>query len=318
MPRRRREGAADAVIELTSKLPWWAGVALALVSYLLLHAIAAQPVAPPKAPGQISAVMTQSLWRSLANVGQYLLPFLFLVGAGLSAWQRRQRRQLVAQVVAAEPSSALTDMSWQQFEQLVAEGFRLQGYRVLETGGGGPDGGVDLVLSRPGRDGSEKLLVQCKQWRAFKVGVGVVRELYGVMAATGAAAGCVVTSGRFTREAVAFAEGRNVELMDGPKLLALIRRAQLGKTPDAPPEKQRPPSRPGGAANVRKAGPAAASTTPVAAAVDPTVPTCPQCTQPMVARRARQGAHAGKAFWGCTGFPACRGTRPLEQEPVDA
>lgn len=58
-------------------------------------------------------------------------------------------------------------MSWQQFETLVGEGFRRRGYSVKETGGGGPYGSVDLVLSKNG----EKTLVQCKQWKAFKVGV---------------------------------------------------------------------------------------------------------------------------------------------------
>lgn len=55
-------------------------------------------------------------------------------------------------------------MSWQEFELLVGEAFRLQGYEVAEIGGGGPDGGVDLVL----RKDREKFLVQCKQWKAFK------------------------------------------------------------------------------------------------------------------------------------------------------
>nr|WP_246295105.1 restriction endonuclease [Schlegelella koreensis] len=32
-------------------------------------------------------------------------------------------------------------------------------------------------------------MVQCKQWRAFKVGVQVVSEFYGVMAAQGAVGG---------------------------------------------------------------------------------------------------------------------------------
>lgn len=55
---------------------------------------------------------------------------------------------------------------------LVGEAFRLQGFEVTETGGSGPDGGVDLVARR----GRETFLVQCKQWRAFTVGVDVVRE----------------------------------------------------------------------------------------------------------------------------------------------
>ena len=47
------------------------------------------------------------------------------------------------------------------------------------NGGGGTDGGVDLVLRR----GNDKFLVQCKQWKAFKVPVQPMRELYGVMTA---------------------------------------------------------------------------------------------------------------------------------------
>src|SRR5437867_12974393 len=104
---------------------------------------------------------------------------------------------------------------------LVGEAFRLQRYAVMETGRSGPDGGVDLVLTK----GGEKFLVQCKQWKAFKVGVDVVRELYGVMAARGATGGFVVTSGRFTDDATAFASGRNVKLVDGPKLRGLIQQA---------------------------------------------------------------------------------------------
>jgi four helix bundle suffix protein len=39
-------------------------------------------------------------------------------------------------------------------------------------------------------------------------------------------------------------------------------------------------------------------------------PTCPKCGKPMRQRTARQGPHAGKPFWGCTGYPDCKGTRP--------
>lgn len=41
-------------------------------------------------------------------------------------------------------------------------------------------------------------------------------------------------------------------------------------------------------------------------------PACPQCGKPMRRRTARQGPHAGRAFWGCTGYPECRGTRKVE------
>lgn len=41
-------------------------------------------------------------------------------------------------------------------------------------------------------------------------------------------------------------------------------------------------------------------------------PACPRCGQPMRLRTARQGKNTGTRFWGCPGYPDCRGTRPLE------
>lgn len=274
-------------------MPWWVGVILAIASYWLLHHWAGQPVTATAQSGQVGSMVTQTLWRTLASVGQYILPLICLAGAGVSAWRRKERKQLVADVGKSCTADVLDGMSWQQFEKLVGEGFRLQGYRVTETGGGGADGGVDLVLTK----GAEKFLVQCKQWRAFKVGVDVVRELYGVMAARGATGGFVVTSGRFSADASAFAKGRNIHLMDGAELHALIRRAQAAT-----------PASPALAASV--ADPEQRARVPE----QPTehgAPSCPGCSKPMLKRTAKRGAGAGSEFWGCTGYPSCRGTRPL-------
>ncbi len=41
-------------------------------------------------------------------------------------------------------------------------------------------------------------------------------------------------------------------------------------------------------------------------------PTCPECGKPMTKRKAKTGAKAGQAFWGCTGYPDCRGVRKVE------
>ncbi|EJC75766.1 hypothetical protein Rleg10DRAFT_5593 [Rhizobium leguminosarum bv. trifolii WSM2012] len=37
---------------------------------------------------------------------------------------------------------------------------------------------------------------------------------------------------------------------------------------------------------------------------------CPICGSTMRLRTARRGRHPGSSFWGCTGFPRCKGTRP--------
>lgn len=291
MARRKKSSPAEDLIELVAMLPWWAGVALGLLSYLLLHNIAAQPPTVSGQPGHAGAIVTQVFWKGLATAGQYILPIICLAAAGLSAWRRKVRRKLVANVTRSPASDVLDGISWREFELLVGEGFRLQGYQVAEIGGGGPDGGVDLVLTRSGRSGAEKFLVQCKQWRAFRVGVDVVRELYGVMAARGAAGGFVVTSGRFTDDAISFASGRNVTLVDGPKLHGLLRQARAGLDRSPVQTAAAPPAQPGSA--------------PVH------VKSCPLCSKPMVRRTAKRGANAGSEFWGCTGYPACRGTRPI-------
>ena len=176
MARRKQASPAEDLTDLVSLLPWWAGVVLALVFYIVLHRVAAQQVIASAAPGQIG---------------------------------------------------------------------------------------------------------------------NVVRELYGVMAAKGAAGGFVVTSGRFTEEATHFASGRNVQLIDGPKLHGLIRQVQAVRDQSQ-----------GSGASVAPMREQAVST-PAA------VPMCPACAKSMVKRTAKRGANAGGEFWGCTGYPACKGVRRL-------
>ncbi|HPB29824.1 MAG TPA: four helix bundle suffix domain-containing protein [Candidatus Sumerlaeota bacterium] len=43
----------------------------------------------------------------------------------------------------------------------------------------------------------------------------------------------------------------------------------------------------------------------------PDPPACPECGKPMRQRMAQRGPHAGQPFWGCSGYPDCKGTRPL-------
>ena len=285
MTRKGGSKPFETALDVVAKLPWWAGVALAVGSYVLLHRMAT-PVQVTQS-AKVSALLAQSVVSGLATAGQYLVPLLCLVGVAVSLWRRKQRTGLVQDIAQAQSATALNGMSWREFEMLVGEAYRLQGFRVAETGGGGADGGVDLALEK----GGEGFLVQCKQWKALKVGVDVVRELYGVMAARGATGGFVVTSGRFTEDAKAFAQGRNVQLVDGPELLGMIKRAKQSLVTN--------PERDGAPAQVKPPGVVAG-------------PACPQCGANMVKRTARKGAKAGADFWGCTKFPACRGVRALD------
>ena len=40
-------------------------------------------------------------------------------------------------------------------------------------------------------------------------------------------------------------------------------------------------------------------------------PACPDCGKPMRQRIAKQGKQAGAAFWGCSGYPECKGIRQV-------
>lgn len=285
MARRKKSSLLEDMLDLAALLPWWGGVAIAVVGYLVLHRMAVPVKVGTVQPGQVSQLMTTSIVTGLATVGQYLVPLVGLAGAVMSFMRRKQREALITDVAQSKSASALDGMSWREFEMLVGEAYALQGYGVTETGGGGADGGVDLVLAK----GDEKFFVQCKQWKAYKVGVDVVRELYGVMAAKGATGGFVVTSGRFTDEAKAFADGRNVQLVDGTKLFAMIKQVKQSQGTKQPAT----------AAPVPVKEPVAAQHA------------CPQCGAGMVKRTARKGGNTAVEFWGCSKFPACRGVRPL-------
>lgn len=274
---RRTQSFVEDLIEIARKLPWWAGGVLAVAAYFLLHGLTGSEVTADAQPGRMGEFVSQSLVQTLASVGQYLLPLVFLVGAALSAYGRHTRRGLHAEGAARPAAGAFSDMSRQQFEALVGEAFRHKGYSVTEAGGG--DGGPDLTLKKAG----ETFLVQCKQWRAIKVGVNTLRELYGVMTARQATGGFAMTSGVFTDEARAFAQGANIELIDGKALHGLIRGVR-------PPVKfSRDPL------SVMTTG----------------APFCPACQTQMVRRTAKRGANAGKEFWGCPRYPDCKGMRPI-------
>jgi restriction system protein len=252
----RRSGSLSDLVDISAKLPWWLSLSLAIVSFAILHALATSASTP--------------ITRTFASIFQYVLPLAFFLGSLISLYtQTRGRRALTK--LQEHGTAALGTVSWQAFEWMVMEWFRSRGYRVLPNGGAQPDGGVDLRAIKNGN----VFLVQCKHWRAQRVGVTVVRELYGTVCVERAAGGFIVTSGRFTEEARDFARRSHVELIDGKILEAATAR------PMPKQEEQQDYLR--------------------------AAPRCPKCSASMIRRVARRGPNAGNAFWGCSRFPTCRG-----------
>ena len=202
------------------------------------------------------------------------LALVFCLTAIVSLYRRRRRAKLFE---TRTDLQSIRDLSSQDFERYIAEAYRRKGYTVEETGPGA-DGGIDLIARKNG----ETLLVQCKRWLTWKVGVRVVRELFGVVKAQGAANGVLVTTSKFTADALAFAKQTQLELVDSEGLARLI---QGVPCPLDVPDKDASPSE---------------------------TPSCPRCNSPMVKRTAKKGRHAGDEFWGCSKYPNCRGKRGLD------
>lgn len=103
------------------------------------------------------------------------------------------------------------------FELLVGEAFRRQGYEVRGRATHALESGADLELHRDG----EVFLVRCIQQRHSRA--APVRDFFSVLSRSGASGGFLVTCGRFSDDAVAFAQDTHLQLVDGSELFALIR-----------------------------------------------------------------------------------------------
>jgi restriction system protein len=252
----------ETILNLLARSPWWVSVALSATGYILFKYWVPQ------------IAFENWVLKSLSKASQQIAPLIALllfVPAIFSVLNSLRKKKLLDR---QKNANSIRNLSWKHFEELVGEAYRRKGYAVAETGGGGADGGVDLVLRKDG----EKLLVQCKHWKMDKVGVKVVRELYGIVAAESATGGIVISSGAFTREAMDFSRDKPLDLLNGAQLMNLV--AEVQRTPMPLTEK-------------------------------PAQNSCPVCGAKMVLRTAGKGPNAGKQFWGCSGFPKCRGTRPF-------
>jgi restriction system protein len=262
--------------ELLASMPWPVPLVLGVIAFVGVRY-------------GIGWLMGTSQNMILANMGRQLsngayTPFAWtMLGvcwlAALASYigEKRRRRLLETQTGLESISS----LSWRQFELLVGEAFRRQGYTVQEAGLGGADGGTDLILRKDGI----LTLVQCKRWRTQRVDVKVVREMFGLLAHHQASAVKIVAVGTYTPDARRFAEGKPIELVNGEALLELVRSVQTPASAQAPQ--------------------AQTSTSTETAA-----PRCPRCGKEMQQRANR---HTKERFWGCTDYPGCRGTRQLTE-----
>lgn len=259
MPRRN-----DSILVTLTQAPWWMSVITAIIIFVGMRFV-------------VPAVLNGPLLSGLAKLSSslaWLVACIFLLPGAISLFNAWRKGELFQKQTGLD---SLSKLSWREFEEVIGEVYRNQGYRVLENAGPGADGGIDLVAKKEG----ETILVQCKQWKSEKVGVPTVREMFGLLNAERANEVHIVTCGYFTDEARRFARGKPIRLIDGPSLVQLINKSRQ---------------------SARNSGDKQETSKVM----------CPQCGSTMVLRTAKVGAHAGNQFWGCERFPACKGIRLLK------
>ena len=112
-----------------------------------------------------------------------------------------------------------TTMDGYQFEDYISSLFRRLGFEVEATSYSN-DGGVDLIAIYKQPIFSGKYIIQCKNWTG-PVGQPEVRDLYGVVMDCRANKGIIITPSDYTEQAYSFADGKNIELINGAILKQL-------------------------------------------------------------------------------------------------
>lgn len=279
---RRKPSPAEVLV----MLPWPVSAVLAVLAFVGLHWVL---------PG---IEFEDALFGMLAKATKGWSWVALLLFGGLSVLSAVVRAKKRVLLDGQRDLESLRALSWQQFERLVGEAYRRQGYAVEESMTGGSDGGIDLIL----RKGGQTILVQCKRWKTQSVGAPIIREQFGLLTHHNADKTIVVTSGRFTRAAMAFAQGKPIELVDGPALLTLVQAVQRQPTQPASVEPAVIATLPQPV--VSKSDSIISDSAPPALEV-----LCPACGGTMVERTAKRGVNAGNPFWGCSSYPTCRGVR---------
>jgi HJR/Mrr/RecB family endonuclease len=184
----------------------------------LIVLVTAAPIVFPLIPEPFNSVL-------FLAVGVLLMVFQF----GGKYWRRRQ---IWARADAAKGVADLLNLSPTEFEELVLELYTAMGHQATRTGATG-DHGVDVVVKAKN---GEKWVVQCKRWRG-SVGEPVIRDFFGAMHHEKADKGAIITTGMFTPQARAWAEGKPMSLIEGDKFLDYLKRARNKSSRKASAEK---------------------------------------------------------------------------------
>ena len=125
-----------------------------------------------------------------------------------------------------ETEANIAAMPWEDFEHLVRQLFEWEfGHKGVEVKVFrlSRDHGVDAVMYDPDPLRGGKYVLQAKRYTR-PVDVAAVRDLYGTVVNEGANRGILVTTSSFGPDSYDFAKDKPISLVDGPNLIAMLRK----------------------------------------------------------------------------------------------
>jgi restriction system protein len=180
--------------------------------------------------------------------------------------RQRRYREWLAQIRLPK---FLKTVDPEEFEKLICRLFSQMGYRVEPTPYVG-DNGSDGYIFKNGK----KTVIQCKRVQG-SVGEPVIRDLYGTMHATQCDDAIVVTTGKVSKQARAWIDGKPIRIIEIDELQGML--VRHFKESDIVPK---------------------------SFTVSGWLDLCPRCGKNLRIVKGRWGK-----FIGCTGYPGCRFTR---------
>jgi restriction system protein len=173
-----------------------------------------------------------SIWYVLKNYRAqfYFLLAFILVLMGVAVYvlykiKKRRFNDIYNWHAGKDLLNRLRRMHPSEFEDYISDLYSRLGYKT-ESVGGSYDGGVDVIAIKDG----VKYYIQCKKYITRQAGVGDVRDFAGaLMDKLSKGKGIFITTNIFTTEAEKYAEYKPIELIDGDKLLRLIKQVGMDK-----------------------------------------------------------------------------------------
>lgn len=82
---RRKQNVIEDILDIASSSPWWVGVIIAIVSYILFHAIASSTVVSlPTDIKDFGELAGKQLLITFSTILQYVVPIAALIGTLIS------------------------------------------------------------------------------------------------------------------------------------------------------------------------------------------------------------------------------------------